>query len=88
MDECQLYINKNLVEFKTFETEEKAKKFCDEWQGEQLSAISMGNTWYVSLPNIVSKAVNNSITKTEKLLKLSVPLGFEYIVNKTWAGCH
>lgn len=88
MDECQLYINKNLAEFKTFTTKEEAEKFCEEWEGEQLSAISMGNIWYISLPNVVSKAVHNSIIKTEKLLKLAVPLGFEYIINKTWAGCH
>lgn len=87
-DECQLFVKKSLIKFKTFTTEDEAKEFVKSWKGEQLSAISEGNTWYVTLPNDISEGIEQSIRKTEKLLKLNVPLGFEWIVNKTWYGCH
>jgi hypothetical protein len=87
-DEQQLYVNPSLVKFETFSSEEEASSFIESWKGDQLSAISQGNTWYVALPNDVSKAIDNSIRKTGDLLKLNVPLGYEWIVNKTWYGCH
>lgn len=87
-DECQLYAKKGLVKFKTFECKEDAEKFVAEWDGKQLSAISEGNTWYVALPNDISLAIEEAIRKTEKLLKLNVEIGIEWIVNQTWYGCH
>lgn len=87
-DECQLYIKPNLVKFKTFTSEEEAKEFVKNWQGEQLSAINEGKSWYVCLPNDVSRAINTAIQKTQKILKLNVPLAVEWIVEKTWYGCH
>jgi len=87
-DECQLFIKKSIVKFETFGSKEEAEQFVKDWKGGQLSAISEGNKWYITLPNDVSEAIEHSIRKTEKLLKLNVPLGFEWIVNKTWYGCH
>lgn len=88
-DECQLYTIKNNIKFKTFSDEEEAKAFVESWKEEgQLSAISEGKKWYVALPNDISLSIENSIRETEKILGFSVPLGYEWIVNTTWYGCH
>lgn len=87
-DECQLFTKKENISFKTFESEQEAKDFVKSWEGDQLSAISEGNTWYVALPNDISISIEKAINKTQELLKLNVTLGYEWIVNKTWYGCH
>lgn len=87
-DECQLFVKKDNVTFKTFETKAEAKEFVKSWEGTQLSAISEGNTWYVTLPNDISTSIEKAITKTQELLKLNVDLGYEYIVHRNWMGCH
>jgi hypothetical protein len=88
-DECQYYVSPKLVKFETFDTEEEAEAFVKSWQEEdQLSAVSHGAKWYVTLPNVVSKTISSSIKQTEKLVNLNVPLGFEFIVSNTWYGCH
>jgi hypothetical protein len=87
-DECQLFVKKENVSFKTFETEEEAKEFVSSWEGSQLSAVSNGNTWYITLPNDISNSIEKAIKETQELLKLNVPLGYEYIVHKNWMGCH
>ena len=88
-DECQLFLAKNIPTFKTFSSEEEAKEFVKNWDGEgQLSAISEGKTWYVCIPNDVSLSIEKAIKKTEEILKLNVELGYEWIVSNTWYGCH
>jgi hypothetical protein len=89
-DECQYYVSPKLVKFETFDTEEEAEQFIKDWRGEeQLSAVSHGATkWYITLPNPVSTTIANSIRKTEKIVGLNVPLGFEFIVSNNWYGCH
>lgn len=88
-DECQYLVSPRLVKFETFETEEEAEEFVKGWEGEeQLSAVSHGTSWYVTLPNVVSKTISQSIKQTEKIVNLNVPLGFEFIVSNTWYGCH
>lgn len=87
-DENQLAISKSIVKFKTFKTEDEANEFVAQWQGEQLSAISEGKMWYVTLPNDVSRGIDEAIKEVEELMKLNVSLGFEWIVNKNWYGCH
>lgn len=89
-DEAQLAVNRTLVEFVKFDKKEEAEEFIKEISDseEQWSAISEGKTWYVTMPNVISKAIQESIKETEKLLNFKVPLGFEYVVNKDWYGCH
>lgn len=89
-DEAQFSINPKLATFKTFKTEEEAKDFIKNWKSNnKLGSIAEGNNnYYVTLPNVVSKAIDNSIKKTVELLKLNVDLGFEWTVNKNWYGCH
>ena len=87
-DECQLFVKKSNIKFKTFLNKEEAENFINTWQGSQLSAISEGNTWYVALPNDISISIEKAITKTQNLLKLNVDLGYEWIVHKNWYGCH
>lgn len=87
-DECQLFLTKNMVEFKVFQNEEEANEFSSSWQGEQLSTIGHGKTWYVCLPNEISRAVEYGIKKTEEILKLNVPLGYEWSTGKNWYSCH
>lgn len=87
-DEAQLAVKKDIIKYKLFDTEESAKEFTKNWEGEQLSAVSEGKTWYVALPNDISTAIGNSINKAVKLLNLNVPLGYEWIVSRNWFGCH
>lgn len=89
-DECQLYSQKQNIIFKTFTSKDEAKQFVKEWDpiGGQLSAISEGKSWYVALPNDISRSIEESILDTEKLLKFNVPLGYEWIVHTNWYGCH
>lgn len=86
--EAQLVVNPKLIEFKTFETEDKAKEFVSIYEGFQLGAITHGKKIYVALPSVVSKATEEAIKKVTDKLKLNVPLGFEYAIEKTWYGCH
>lgn len=87
-DECQLIADPKLLKFKSFETEEDAKTFVKEWEGEQLSDISFGKRWYVTLPSSISKIIDESIQETVDFLKLNVNLGYAYAVSDTWYGCH
>ena len=87
-DEQQLLSNPKLFEFKMFNSEEEAKDFVKNWEGEQLSSIGHGKKWFVILPNPISKAITEATTRTEKLLNLQFKLGFEYIVGRNWAECH
>ena len=87
--EAQLFLNSNIPEFKTFESEDEAKNFVKFWEGiGQLSDVSEGKTWYICLPNVVSIAIEEAIKKTEEILKLNVNLGYEWVVSNTWYGCH
>lgn len=88
-DEAQLAVKKDLITFKTFDTEEEAEKFKKSW-GEkgQLSNIKNGSKWYVALPNPVSLSLEKATKKTEETLKLQFELAFEYDVHKNWYGCH
>jgi len=87
-DEAQLLLNRGLVKFKTFETEQEAKDFISLWQGEQLSAIAHGKKYYIALPNPVSRAIKRATDRVEKLLNLQFELGIEWIVGANWAQCH
>lgn len=87
-DEAQYFISKNIVKFKTFDSEEDGLKFIENWQGAQLGALTEGTKWYVTLPNDLSLNIEQAIKQVEKFLKLNVPLGYEWVVNKTWYGCH
>lgn len=88
-DEGQYFINNKNIKFKVFQTEEEAKEFIQQWnESDQLSAVTEGKTWYVALPNDLSIAIEKSIKKVEKELKLNVALGYEWVVNKNWYGCH
>jgi hypothetical protein len=87
-DEAQLLLRRDLVKFKRFGTEEEAKEFISLWDGEQLSAIAHGKSYYVALPNQVSRAIKRATDRTEKLLKLQFELGIEWIVGANWAQCH
>ena len=87
-DEAQLLLRRDLAKFKRFGTEEEAKEFISLWDGEQLSAIAHGKSYYVALPNQVSRAIKRATDRTEKLLKLQFELGIEWIVGANWAQCH
>lgn len=88
-DEEDLYANPNLFKFETFKTKEKAKKFIAEWTGEQLSAIGESKKgFYICLPNVISIETTNCMRELEQKLKLNVPMGFEYMLGRTWYDCH
>lgn len=83
-----MYLNKSLVKYKVFETEEEGKEFIKNWKGEQLGALVHAKKWYVALPNDVSLAISEAIRRTEKITGLNVPLGYEYVVANNWYLCH
>lgn len=90
-DENQLLTSPKLHKFEVFNTEEEAKEFVEEWDINlgQISTIGHSSKgYYVSLPNPVSKGIDKAIKKTEKLLSINVPLGFEWITGKNWLQCH
>lgn len=87
-DECQLFLTKDMVEFKTFQTKEEGEEFIKNWSGAQISTLNIGKTWYVGLPNLVSEAIEYGIKKTEELLKLNVSLGYEWSIGNNWYSCH
>lgn len=90
-DENQLLTSPKLHKFEIFKTEEDAKKFVEEWDTTlgQISAIGHSKKgYYVSLPNPVSKGIAKAIKKTELLLNINVPLGFEWVTGKNWLQCH
>lgn len=91
-DECQIYSSRasKLITFKVFDSETEAKEFLETLpkDGYQWSALSEGKKWYVCDPNVISKAIEDSMKEVKTLLKLNVDLGYEWIVNTTWYGCH
>jgi hypothetical protein len=90
-DENQLLTSPKFYKFEIFKTEEDAKDFVKNWDKTkgQLSAIGHSDKgYYVTLPNVVSEGIHNAIKKTEDMLKIDVPLGFEWITGKNWAQCH
>lgn len=88
-DEEAFEVNPEMLNFKTFKTEEEAKDFVKGWEGEQLSGILRGKEeYYICLPNDLSKIVSKSIRKAEKFLNIKVPMGFEWLVGRNWSQCH
>lgn len=91
-DEIQLYVHPKFIENIYFDTEKEAKEYLKTVdKTHQYSAVSHdkhNGKYYVTLPNVVSKGIQNAITKTEERLKLKVNLGYEWIVNEDWYGCH
>ena len=90
-DENQLLTSPKFYNFKIFEQENEAQEFVKNWDSSkgQLSAIGHSEKgYYVALPNKVSQGIQDAITETEKLLNLSVNLGFEWITGRNWFQCH
>lgn len=88
-DEQDMYAKPNLFKFKTFKTKDEAKEFVSNWNGGQLSAISEGtNSWYVALPSVVSKGIEEAAIETTAKLKIKVNMGFEYMLGNNWKECH
>jgi hypothetical protein len=88
-DEVDLFSKPDLFEFKVFEEEQKAKDFISNWKGEQLSAIGHSSKgYYVALPNIISTSVSKSMREAEKMFKINVEMGFEYMLGRTWYDAH
>ena len=88
-DECQIFLAKKLFKYTVFDKKEKAEEFIKNYKGQgQLSTIGEGKKWYICLPNIMSTSVERAIKTTESLLKLNVPIGYEWIVGANWFQCH
>lgn len=89
-DECQLAVNPNIVELKTFDSEDEYKEFVDSWDGDQLgSETTLRNGKIcIALPNPVSKAITQAIKMAEKEVGLKVELGCEWVLANNWYNCH
>lgn len=89
-DEQDMYANPELFKFMVFDTEEKCESFVKNWKGGQLSAISKGKNekYFVSLPSPISIGVEDSISIVRERLRISVDMGFEYMLGNSWYECH
>ena len=89
-DEAQLGVNKDLLQYKVFNTEEEAEEFVVNWKGEQLGAIQKGsnNKYYVTLPSVISTTLSETISEVEAMFDMNVTMGFEYVTGRNWRDCH
>jgi hypothetical protein len=87
-DEVALAVKNTIVKYKVFDNEEEGKEFIKNYSGAQLTPLSHVKKWYVALPNPVSESINKAIAKTCELMKLNIPLGFEWQVGANWAQTH
>ena len=88
-DEMDMYVDPSFFNFKTFNTEEEAKLFVKNWEGEQLSAIGHSKKgYYICLPNIVSQETVFCMRELEAKLDINVPMGMEYMLGRTWYDAH
>lgn len=77
-DEIQFKSIAKLAKFKTFKTEEEGKEFIKNWEGVgQLGELtcSLKNIWFVTLPNVLSLAIEKAVEDTTKRFGLNVALG-------------
>lgn len=85
-DEAQFEVDKSLVEWKMFKTEEEAVKFKQENAGWG----EVGHTekcWYVG-KSIVGVLASESVKEAGEYYKLNCPLTADYIMGVNWATCH
>jgi hypothetical protein len=88
-DEMDMYVDPSFFNFKTFNTEEEAKLFVRNWEGEQLSAIGHSEKgYYICLPNLVSQETVFCMRELEAKLGINVPMGMEYMLGRTWYDAH
>lgn len=88
-DEQDMYLKPKHLSFKTFNTKEEAEEFVENWQGGQLSEIGEGiKGYYIALPNVVSIGLEEAVKEVTDILKIKVPMGFEYMVGNNWFQCH
>ena len=88
MDEAQLEVKKELVQFKMFATEEEAQAFKG----------SESKIWSDIKPNVkggffvaysrAGELASESVKEAGEYYKLNVELTAGYMVHKHWAGCH
>lgn len=85
-----MYINPSLVKFKISKDEEEIKDFVKNWDKPgKLSDIGhINDNYYITLPNVISNAMDRSITRAEQLLKLNVNMDYGYICGLNWSQCH
>lgn len=90
-DENQIVTRKDMIKHKVFSSEVEAENYVKNWDSSAGQISSVGHSekgYYVGLPNPVSIAIDNAIKKAEKITKLNVSLGYEWITGKNWAQCH
>lgn len=67
--------------------EQEAEEFVKNYEGEdQLGDIGHldNGVYYVTLPNVLSKAIDKGIKQACEQWKMNVPLGFAFISGKNW----
>jgi hypothetical protein len=88
-DEQALWVDPKLLNFKVFDSKEEAESFISKHEGYQTSAISEGKgKFYIALPSIVSTIIEDTMLEAEQMLKIKVPMGYEFMVGKSWYECH
>lgn len=88
MDEAQLEVKQSMVKFKTFETEEEAKRFKEE-QKEIWSDIkpSPKGGFYVAYCRAGELAAL-AVKEAGEYYKLNVELTAGYMLGRNWRDCH
>lgn len=87
-DEAQLEVRKELVKFKTFETQEEAQTFknaqSEIWSDIKDSPKGGVYVGYCRAGELAAQAVKEA----GDYYKLNVDLTAGYMIHKNWAGCH
>lgn len=85
-DEAQYELNKELVKFKLFKTEDEAKEFKK--HNPDWSDISHSEKGYYCAYCEPMLLAVQSVKEAGEYYKLNVELTAGYIINRSWAGCH
>lgn len=82
-------MDKSLVSFKIFKTEEAAEDFKEKYQEEEiLSDVIEKNDRYYVAKSAVGDILARSVTEAGEYLNLNVPLTAGWQVGKNWADTH
>ena len=86
LDEAQYELNKELVKFKLFHTEDEAKEFKK--HNPDWSDISHSEKGYYCAYCEPMLLAVQSVKEAGEYYKLNVELTAGYVIHKNWAGAH
>ena len=88
MDESQLEVDKSLVEWKLFKTEDEAKTFRESQVDKIWSDIGHSEKGYYVGYCIAGELAAKSVVEAGRYYKLNVDLAADYMLGIDWSTCH